>query len=89
MKKLTKKKEAELAQRFFDAVWYQMEDISDWTLDSLCEDGEDWCRYGVAQLLEKFNNGTILEVIRLGFRQKYGVPFNHAKTIDEVMKEQK
>ena len=67
MKKINKKTELELAQRFFKRVWSHVEELEDWiyeVVDPECEYGDELC--------DMFNNDTILEVLRIGFRQKYG-----------------
>lgn len=87
MKKLSKEKEIELAQNFFSAVWNEVENCDDVTYDSLCEDEDDWDAYGEDQLIDKFNNDVVLEVLRLGFQQKYGVPFKYGRTTKEILEE--
>ena len=68
MKKIGCKKKIELAQRFFELVWNQIEEGTDYFIyDEL----DPECEYGDA-LCEKFNNDTILEVLRIGFREKFG-----------------
>lgn len=67
MKKITSKTKLELAQKFFELVWNQIEEGTDFIYEELDPEGD----YGDA-LCEAFNNDTILEVLRIGFRQKFG-----------------
>lgn len=67
LKKITEKKKLELAQRFFEIICSHIEDGDDYIyeeLDPECEYGDDLC--------EILNNDTVLEVMRLGFKQKFG-----------------
>ena len=67
MKKIGCKKKIELAQRFFELVWNQIEEGTDFIYEELDPD----CEYG-DELCKEFNNDTILEVLRIGFSRKYG-----------------
>ena len=66
--KISKEKEIELAQKFFKYIWYQIELGDDYIycyVDPECEHGDHLC--------EILNNDTVLEVLKLGFKEKYGV----------------
>ncbi len=67
-KKISKEKEIELAQEFFRQTWVTIEGYSEDTIydliDPECE---------VEGLCEILNNNTVLEVLKLGFKEKYGV----------------
>ena len=67
MKKISKSARLKLAQRFFELVWNQIEEGTDFIYEELDPD----CEYG-DELCKEFNNDTILEVLRIGFSRKYG-----------------
>ena len=83
MKKITQKKKLELAQKFFGIIWNQIEEGDDYIYEEL----DPECEYGDA-LCEEINNDTILEVLRIGFREKFGEDLKCGKTSDEILKEQ-
>lgn len=83
MKKITQKKKLELAQRFFEIIWSHIEEGDDYIYEELDPEGD----YGDA-LCEELNNDTILEVLRIGFRQKFGEDLKCGKTTEEILKEQ-
>ena len=84
MKEITQKKKLELAQRFFELVWNQIEEDTDFIYEELDPEGD----YGDA-LCEEFNNDTILEVLRIGFREKFGQDLECGKLTSEILSEQK
>lgn len=67
MKKITSKTKPELAQKFFELVWNQIEEGTDFIYEELDPEGD----YG-DELCKLFNNDTVLKVLRIGFRQMYG-----------------
>lgn len=83
MKKITQKKKLELAQKFFEIIWSHIEEGDDIIYEELDPEGE----YG-DELCKLFNNDTILEVLRIGFREKFGEDLKCGKTTDEILKEQ-
>lgn len=84
MKKITQKKELELAQKFFELVWDRIEDGD----DSIYEELDPECEYG-DELCKLFNNDTILEVLRIGFREKFGQDLRCGKLTSEIEREDK
>lgn len=82
MKKITQKKKLELAQKFFEIIWNQIEEGDDYIyeqLDPECEYGDELCKL--------FNNDTILEVLRIGFREKFGQDLKCGKLTSEILRE--
>ena len=69
MKKIDKDTEIELARRFFTEVGNVLEDDMD---DSVYEVVDPECEYG-DRLCKILNNDTVHEVLKLGFKAKYGV----------------
>lgn len=73
-KKISREKEIELAQEFFRQTWVTIEGYLEDTIydliDPECE---------VEGLCEILNNNTVLEVLKLGFKQKYGVDLEEKK----------
>ena len=63
---MTKKKEIELARKFFDLIFREVENGEDVIYDFINPE----CRYKT--LCDKLNNETVKEVLELGFKQKYG-----------------
>lgn len=84
MKKITEKTKTELAQKFFELVWDRIEDGDDFIYEELDPEGE----YG-DDLCEEFNNDTILEVLRIGFREKFGQDLKCGKLTSEIERERK
>ena len=84
MKKITEKTKPELAQRFFELVWKEIENGTDYIYEEL----DPECEYGAA-LCEEFNNDTILEVLRIGFRDKFGQDLKCGKLTSEIEREEK
>ena len=82
MKKIGSKKKIELAQRFFEIIWNHIEEGDDYIYEELDEEGE----YG-EELCEEFNNDTILEVLRIGFREKFGQDLKCGKLTSEILRE--
>ena len=66
--RITEKKKIELARRFFELVFDDVEQGEDVIYEFL----DPECRYG-EELIDMFNNYTVKEVISIGFKQKYGV----------------
>ena len=71
MKSIDKRTEVELARRFITSVWHQVEDGD----DTIYEEIDPEYEYGDT-LCDILNNETVLEVLRLGFKAKYGVELN-------------
>ena len=69
-KKISNEKEIELAQKFFNQIWYHIEDLD----DTIYEDIDPECE--VEGICDFLNNDTVLEVLKLGFKQKYGQELN-------------
>lgn len=67
MKKIDKNTEIELARRFFREVpnAIELDDVIYEVVDPECEYGDRLCKI--------LNNDTVLEVLKLGFKAKYGV----------------
>ena len=84
MKKITQNKKLELAQKFFEIIWNQIEEGDDYIYEEL----DPECDYGDA-LCEEFNNDTILEVLRIGFREKFGQDLKCGKLTSEIEREDK
>ena len=84
MKKIATKNKLLVAQRFFELVWNRIEDGDDTIYEELAPEGE----YGDA-LCKEFNNDTILEVLRIGFREKYGETLKCGKLTSEIITEKK
>lgn len=84
MKKLTEKTKTEFAQKFFELVWNQIEEGTDFIYEGI--DPED--EYG-DELCKLFNNDTILEVLRIGFREKFGQDLKCGKLTSEIERERK
>ena len=80
MKKINKKTELKLAQRFFELVWDNIKEGSDFLYDELDPD----CEYDGDELCKEFNNDTILEVLRIGFRKKFGRDLKCGKIKEEA-----
>lgn len=68
MKKIDKNTEIELARRFFGEVMNLFDDAD----DAIYEVVDPEFEYG-DRLCEILNNDTVLEVLKLGFKAKYGV----------------
>lgn len=84
MKKITEKTRTELAQKFFELVWDRIEDGDDTIYEELDPEGD----YGDA-LCEAFNNDTILEVLQIGFREKFGQDLKCGELTSEIEREEK
>ena len=67
MKRIPQKTKVKLAQIFFESVWDKVEDLEDVVYERLDPD----CKYGEI-LCDMFNTDTVLEVLRIGFKAKYG-----------------
>ena len=74
--KITKKKEVELARKFFDEVMGEVEDGDDFIYEALDPD----FKFGDS-LCEVLNNDVVREVLSLGFKAKYGEEWHRAKTV--------
>ena len=75
--RITKKKEIELAQKFFRHIWSHIEDGDDYIyeeIDPECEFGEELCKV--------LNFDVVLEVIKIGFKAKYGEEFRCGVSCD-------
>ena len=70
---MTKKKEIELARKFFDLIFREVENGEDVIYDFI----DPECRYKA--LCDKLNNETVKEVLELGFKQKYGEEWHGGK----------
>ena len=70
---MTKKKEIELARKFFDLIFREVENGEDVIYDFI----DPECRYKT--LCDKLNNETVKEVLELGFKQKYGEEWHGGK----------
>lgn len=70
---MTKKKEIELARKFFDLIFREVENGEDVIYDFI----DPECRYKT--LCDKLNNETVKEVLELGFKQKYGEEWHEGK----------
>ncbi len=70
-KKMNKTAEVELARKFFDRIYDVIKDGDDVIYELIDPDFE----YGVT-LCAKLNIETVKEVIEIGFRQRYGVPWH-------------
>ena len=84
MKKITQNKKLELAQKFFEIIWNQIEEGDDYIyeeLDPECDYGDELCKL--------FNNDTVLKVLRIGFRQMYGTDLECGKLTSEIERERK
>lgn len=84
MKKITTKTKLRLAQQFFELVWNQIEEGTDFIFEELdpeCEYGDELCKL--------FNNDTILEVLQIGFRKKFGEDLKCGKLTSEIEREAK
>lgn len=68
MKKISNSERLKLAQRFFENVWNQIEEGTDFIYEMIDPD----CEYDGDELCKEFNYDTILEVLRIGFLWKYG-----------------
>ena len=68
-KKISKEKEIELAQKFFNQILHHIEDGDDIIYENIDPECE------VENICDFLNNDTVLEVIKLGFKQKYGHDF--------------
>lgn len=84
MKIISKSARLKLAQKFFELVWDQIEEVSDFIYEEL----DPECDYGDA-LCEEFNNDTVLEVLRIGFRKKFGQDLKCGKLTSEIEREEK
>ena len=78
MSTMSPDKEKELAQEFFRHIWEGIESQD----DNIYADIDPECEFG--DLCEVLNNDTVLEVIRIGFRQKYDEDFKYGQTTDEA-----
>ena len=85
MKKITTKTKTILAQRFFELVWDNIEEVTDFLYDQLDPD----CEYDSDELCKAFNNDTILEVLRIGFREKFGKELKCGKLTSEIEQDEK
>lgn len=72
--KITEEKKIELARRFFELVFDDVEQGEDVIYEFL----DPECKYG-EELIDTFNNDTVKEVISIGFKQKYGVDWEEKK----------
>lgn len=84
MKKISKSARLKLAQQFFELVWNNIEEGTDFIYEELDSEGD----YGEA-LCEEFNNDTILEVLRIGFLKKFGQDLKCGKLTSEIEYEAK
>lgn len=82
MKKITHEKKLELAQKFFEIIWNQIEEGNDYIYEGI----DPECEYGTT-LCEELNNDTILEVLRIGFREKFGQDLKCGKLTSEILRE--
>lgn len=80
MKKISKSGRQKLAQRFFELVWNQIKEGTDFIYEELDPD----CQYDSDELCKEFNNDTILEVLRIGFRKKFGEELKCGKLTSEI-----
>lgn len=85
MKKISKSARLELAQRFFELVWDNIEEGTDFLYEELDPEGD----YDGDELCKEFNNDTILEVLRIGFREKFGEDLKCGKLTSEILRERK
>ena len=83
MKKISKSDRLKLAQRFFELVWNNIEEGTDFLYDVLDPD----CEYNGDDLCKEFNNDTILEVLRIGFREMFGKELKCGKLTSEIERE--
>lgn len=83
MKKISKSARLKLAQRFFELVWNNIEEGTDFLYDVLDPDYE----YAVDYLCKEFNNDTILEALRIGFREMFGEKLKCGKLTSEIERE--
>lgn len=67
---MTKKVEIELARKFFDCIFDEVENGEDVIYEFI----DPECKH--ENLCDKLNNDTVKEVLALGFRQKYGVDWH-------------
>lgn len=65
--KLTKERLKGLAQIFFQEIWNWINEGD----DHIYEVVDPECQYG-DELCKKLNNETVLEVLKLGFKAKFG-----------------
>ena len=70
---MTKKKEIEIARKFFDLIFREVENGEDVIYDFI----DPECRYKT--LCDQLNNETVKEVLELGFKQKYGEEWHGGK----------
>lgn len=85
MKKISKSARLKLAQQFFELIWNNIEEGTDFLYDELDPD----CEYDGDELCKEFNNDTILEVLRIGFRKKFGQELECGKLTSEIEREEK
>ena len=66
---MTKEQQLDLAREFFRKVILSVEAVTD---DEIYAEIDPDYEFG-DELPTEFNNETVMEVIRLGFKEKYGV----------------
>ena len=73
MAKMSKTQEVQIARRFFDAAFdFVDNELDDEVYENIYADLDP---EGKTNIPELFNLWTIKEIIELGFRAKYGVPW--------------
>lgn len=67
---MTEEQRIDLAREFFRQVIISVEDVTD---DEIYAEIDPDYEFGNDELVAEFNHETIMEVLRLGFKEKYGV----------------
>ncbi len=77
---MTKEERLDFARKYFRQVLFFVEDVMD---DEIYDDMDPENKFG-DELVKEFDLNTINEVFRLGFKAKYGEPYDAAVPMGDI-----